>query len=380
MTHRHLNHSNWTLAAIDSCITRGTPIDYAELRAAALSDLQIMNDIKHICGSVLGRYNDENFDRELYEDWLRWADEMALHPKKLRAAIDGTVAETHRAMLITKNGTYKRVLAIGDIHGYSYHLQDLLAAVKPTKDDLIVTLGDYIDRGYYSKEVFDILITMHRDFNVVSLRGNHDALMLMCFDAIMPKAYYPRFKKCDEHTLDAWEIVTLKEPAQLWFGNQGLATLSSYCDPGSEQMQRLRQVDGMIRWPKDYQEPLRDLMADLIPQAHIDFLRNTCVDTCETGNFIFVHGGLCPDLPLADQPLFPLHWMRFDENWKPHVSGKKVICGHTPHRDLQVRDIGRAACLDTGAFMAKGFLTCVDVQTGHCWQVDTSYGIARDKK
>lgn len=276
------------------------------------------------------------------------------------------------------NYKYKRILAIGDIHGCFYHLKDLLVAVQPTKDDLVVTLGDYIDRGYYSKEVLDTLVSLHRDFNAVSLRGNHDAMMLLSLDEIAFKAYYPRFKKCDEYTLDAWKIVTRKEPAQLWFGNQGLATLSSYIDPGSEQRKRLMQVDWIIRRPNDFQEPLRDLLAEIIPQEHIDFLRSTCVDACETDDFIFVHGGLLPDLPLADQPLFPLHWMRFDGNWTPHVSGKKVICGHTPHPDLQVRDIGHAACLDTGAYMARGFLTCVDVQSGQCWQID-DHGIVREK-
>jgi serine/threonine protein phosphatase 1 len=238
-------------------------------------------------------------------------------------------------MIIFKNEKYKRILAIGDIHGCSYHLQDLIAAIKPTKDDLIVTMGDYIDRGYYSKDVLDILLNLHEDqnINIVSLRGNHDAMMLMCLDSVSTAEYYPPVGDCDEESVEARKIVAKKDPAQLWFVNQGVATLSSYCDPGSEQLERLKLVDTRVRWPKDYQEPLQNLMAEIIPQDHIDFLQLGCADACETDDLIFVHGGLCPDLPLADQPLFPLHWMRFDEKMEATCVGKEGdLWTYTPAR------------------------------------------------
>ena len=301
---------------------------------------------------------------------------MIHHPDNPPIAVADVVAG-QKAKIIRNDGKYKRILTIGDIHGCSYHLQDLLTAIKPTKDDIIVTMGDYIDRGYYSKNVIDALLGLHQDpeINIISLRGNHDALMLMCLLEIREcKSIYgmpPGKIKCaDSETVDMWWTVGPREPAPLWFGNQALATLSSYCDLGSEQMERLKQVDGWVRWPKDYQEPLRDLLAEIIPPEHADFLKNTCVDAYETSDFIFVHGGFCPDLPLADQPLFALHWMRFDESWKPHISGKKIICGHTPQPDLQIRDIGHALCVDTGAYMARGFLTCIDVLSGQKWQID----------
>ena len=40
-----------------------------------------------------------------------------------------------------------RILAIGDIHDCPSALDTLLAAVAPTADDTLVTLGDYVDRG-----------------------------------------------------------------------------------------------------------------------------------------------------------------------------------------------------------------------------------------
>jgi len=277
-------------------------------------------------------------------------------------------------MIIHKDEKYARILAIGDIHGCGRHLQCLLDIVKPTKEDLIVTMGDYCDRGTDSKAVIDTLLGLHLDpeVNIVSLLGNHDAMLLQCLDDTTTEEYYPSADGLDEETVEAWKIVSKTPPIQLWFGNQALATLRSYCHPFSDQEVRLGDLECNVRQgnPRLYQKNLRDLMAEIIPQEHIDFLQLGCCDACETDDFIFVHGCLCPDLPLADQPLFALHWKRFDKDCKQHVSGKKVICGHTPQRDLLVHDLGHALCLDTGAYMARGFLTCIDVLSGQCWQID----------
>lgn len=282
-------------------------------------------------------------------------------------------------MILSKDEKYKRVLAFGDIHGCAQQLHGLLMAVQPTKDDLIVTLGDYIDRGPDSRAVIDTLITLHQNFDTVSLRGNHDSMLLMCLNGTTTKEYYPVTPECDEEAREMWEIVTRQRPALLWHGNQGMATLRSYCQPYSDQEIRLGDIDVNIRHasPLIYQKLLRNLMTEIIPQEHIDFLLNTCIDACETNDFIFVHGGLCSDLPLAEQSLFSLHWLRFEKSWKPYISGKKVICGHTPQRDLLVHDLDHAACLDTGVYMAKGFLSCMDVMSGQCWQIDDDLQLVR---
>ncbi|MFQ6759460.1 MAG: serine/threonine protein phosphatase [Deltaproteobacteria bacterium] len=277
-------------------------------------------------------------------------------------------------MIIHKTEKFKRILAIGDIHGCGRHLQRLLDVVKPTHEDLIVTMGDYIDRGPDSKDVIDTLLALHQDpeINIVSLCGNHDAMLLQCLDDTTTEEYYPSADGLDKETGKDWKIVSRQPPIQLWFGNQALSTHRSYCHPFSDHEARLGDLDANVRLcnPRLYRKTLRDLMAEIIPQEHINFLQLGCADACETDDFIFVHGGLCPDLPLADQPLFALHWKRFDKDCKPHVSGKKVICGHTPQPDLLVHDLGHTVCLDTGAYMAKGFLTCMNVMNGQCWQID----------
>jgi hypothetical protein len=53
MIHRHLNHQNFTLAAIDDIIARGTKRDWSELRRAALSEKALLLKIQQICAAQI---------------------------------------------------------------------------------------------------------------------------------------------------------------------------------------------------------------------------------------------------------------------------------------------------------------------------------------
>ena len=53
-----------------------------------------------------------------------------------------------------------RILAIGDIHGCSTALRALIDAINPGSDDLMVPLGDFIDRGPDSRGVIEQLLTL----------------------------------------------------------------------------------------------------------------------------------------------------------------------------------------------------------------------------
>jgi len=81
-----------------------------------------------------------------------------------------------------------RILVIGDIHGASTALDAILAAVSPTPADLVITLGDYVDRGIDSAGVIDRLLKLSRTHQVVSLRGNHEEMMM---DARQSRFRYP---------------------------------------------------------------------------------------------------------------------------------------------------------------------------------------------
>src|ERR1700724_692959 len=74
--------------------------------------------------------------------------------------------------------TVVRHLAVGDIHGCFKALSTLAAYVPFQSEDVVITLGDYVNRGLDSCAVLDWLIDYRRRGNLVPLRGNHDLMML----------------------------------------------------------------------------------------------------------------------------------------------------------------------------------------------------------
>ena len=67
-----------------------------------------------------------------------------------------------------------RVIAIGDVHGCLDELQLLVDKVNPTKEDLLVLLGDLVDRGPDSEGVIQYLVQLQKELLLYSVMGNHD--------------------------------------------------------------------------------------------------------------------------------------------------------------------------------------------------------------
>jgi serine/threonine protein phosphatase 1 len=206
-----------------------------------------------------------------------------------------------------------RVLAIGDIHGCAGALDALLEAVRPGPDDLVITLGDYVDRGQDSKGVLDRLIALSGQTRLVPILGNHDQMML---DA--------RSDPEKQHWLEARD----------W----GRKTLASYGPDAT--------------------------LAD-VPGAHWAFLER-CVESYELDTHFFVHANAYPDTPLAEQPSFMLRWEKL-HHARPHESGKTMVCGHTSQKSGKPRNLGHAVCIDTWVY-GRGSLTALEVRTGAIWQ------------
>lgn len=212
-----------------------------------------------------------------------------------------------------------RILAIGDVHGCAYALEALLQSVKPSRDELLVFLGDYVDRGLDSAGVLNRVVRLAGTHRVVALRGNHEQMMM-----------------------DAREG---GGNLALWLACGGEATLTSYC-------------------PFDDHGTIAD-----VPDEHWDFLDRRCVDWHEADSHFFVHGGAVPHLPLAKQPTLVLRWQSFTDV-KPHASGKVMVCGHTSQKDGVPKSLGHAVCIDTHAYAEDGWLTCLDVTSGEYWQAN----------
>lgn len=212
-----------------------------------------------------------------------------------------------------------RTLAIGDIHGCSRALDLLLDRVDPQPADLVITLGDYVDRGPDSRGVLDRLLALEARCRLVPLRGNHDLMMLAARE---DRQHFDEWLRCG--------------------GRQALASYQASQDAGT--------------------------FAEAIAAEHWRFLRQRCLAYRETATHIFVHASLCPDLPLDDQPAYKLYWERLEpEKWRQHNSGKTMICGHSSQRSGVPLVLAGAVCLDTWVY-GDGWLTCLDVKSDAYWQ------------
>lgn len=208
-----------------------------------------------------------------------------------------------------------RLYAIGDIHGRCDLLDRLLAEIKsqaagPVRKNILVFLGDYVDRGSASREVVDRVVNLvWPGWDIVALRGNHDQMVL---EFLGNPAFYRAWSDCG-----------------------GTETLISYGirPPGFDR-------------PDDYVRA-RDEFLEKLPPSHLAFLRALPYSHI-VGDYIFVHAGVRPDFPLDRQKPEDLMWIR-DEFLESHrLLGKVVVHGHTPSEAPVVRPnrIG----VDTGAY------------------------------
>lgn len=211
-----------------------------------------------------------------------------------------------------------RTLAVGDIHGCRNALVALMKAVRLTKDDRLVFIGDYVDRGPDSKGVIDWILERWGDCETIALRGNHEIMMM---DARRSHFDF-----------------------SLWVPAGASETLASY------------GIASETGW------------VERIPREHWDFVGRTRA-WFETDTHIFVHAALIHDLEMADQPDEALYWNKFESMRLPHQSGKTVVCGHTRQSEGEIKYWGHAICIDTAACRGQ-WLTCLDSESGDFWQAN----------
>lgn len=70
MLHRHLNHQQFTLAAIDDIIGRGKRLDWVELRDAVLHDPAVTTKVLRVCQA---KANDPYAQRYFF--WRKYAEQ-----------------------------------------------------------------------------------------------------------------------------------------------------------------------------------------------------------------------------------------------------------------------------------------------------------------
>ena len=78
-----------------------------------------------------------------------------------------------------------KVYAMSDIHGYLDVLKEKMKLVDLSEDNILIFLGDYIDRGPHSREVLEYVKNLQDKYGenkVIVLKGNHEAMFLDWLD------------------------------------------------------------------------------------------------------------------------------------------------------------------------------------------------------
>lgn len=216
------------------------------------------------------------------------------------------------------------VYAIGDVHGRADLLKSLIAFIgehagRSGVEPQVFFLGDIVDRGPDSREAMEIVCeTLKRWPQSRLLLGNHDCVFL------------------DAMTNQRW--------VQRWFERLGgMQTLISYLGEGTHYFAE-EIVEIGQRFPE-----LLDVL-------------NGAKQYLAIGRYLFVHAGINPSVPLAEQDKNDLLQIR--EPFTDHVGALShvVVHGHSPLSPPQPVVTENRISLDTDAWVT-GVLSMAVIDT-----------------
>lgn len=193
---------------------------------------------------------------------------------------------------------------IGDIHGNFEALEDLLEKLLPSlrSDDILVFLGDYIDRGPNSKACVERIIELKKRaaFSVVTLMGNHEEWLLKCLR---------------DPTSHSWVL-----------GMEAFETIASYSLEAASELRSVLESLGPDLVFKKPKVPY-ELFFDTMPQEHLAFFQSLTL-YFKSEDVICVHAGLKGvGEQMAAQEREALLWgvNGFPENYRGDLP---VVYGH----------------------------------------------------
>lgn len=221
----------------------------------------------------------------------------------------------------------KRCYAIGDVHGCADELSALLQLILddhrslPEKQTAIVFLGDLIDRGPDSRGVVEqIMAFKEPGIAVHVIGGNHEEMFLK--GLLRDPSIFPQ-----------------------WLRYGGYAFCESYGIPADELM-------GLDP------DSIRSRIIRHVPESHVAFLSRT-IERVRFGDYLLVHAGINPAVPLDQQEGHDLRWIRDAFLNSTEDFGCVVVHGHTVFNEVDRRPnrIG----IDTGAY-ETGMLTAIRLE------------------
>ena len=229
----------------------------------------------------------------------------------------------NKFLQITNNP--ERIFVCGDLHGTlaetAILLEHLKEKEKLSKKDLLIFVGDYIDRGYDSKKTVQALLDFKKDYpDTIFLKGNHEDMLL--------------------------DFLGFKGNHGVTFiDNGGLQTLISY---GLKE------------------KSTAESFMEKFPENHLSFFQNleTAVLIDE---YLIVHAGLNPLRDIESQTSEDLFWIRNDFIMNTHTFEKTIIFGHTPFKDIFYH-LPYKIGIDTGLVYGNT-LTCIELKEKRILQI-----------
>jgi len=226
----------------------------------------------------------------------------------------------------------ERVYAVGDIHGRLDLFRQMIArieaddAARPAAQTTVILLGDLVDRGPDSAGVIATAREWMRRRRVRVLAGNHEEMFLGGMER--------------------------QDTLRHFLRHGGRETLLSYpIDPDVYQRSTVEELHAML--------------PSVVPAEDLDFMR-AMEDQIRIGDYLFVHAGIRPGVPLEQQQTSDLRWIRgeFIDDRTPRTFA--VVHGHTITDEPGVTPLRIG--VDTGAY-ASGRLTAVALEETARWLI-----------
>lgn len=229
-------------------------------------------------------------------------------------------------------------IAIGDIHGNHAALDDLLRQLRGavSESDVVVFLGDYIDRGPNSKECVNAILALQHEIaaEVVCLCGNHEDWLL-------------RTRR--DYRRHSWLL-----------GMEAFETIRSYSIDAAQALRNAVSKAGPELYLGQCALPY-EVFFDCLPQAHVRFfegLRSYYQNT----DCVCTHGGLDPGVSSVQaQTRQALIWGA-DGFPSQYDGAETVVYGHWNNAVLNAAGwpspaiLGRTIGIDTSG---HGVLTAI---------------------
>ena len=204
---------------------------------------------------------------------------------------------------------HRRILVTSDIHGHAAWLKNALTAAQFGGDDLLIVVGDLIEKGCESLETIRTVMYLCKEGRALATVGNVDKWRLHFYRTMAENGDEKLASELYEYTLMSRD----------WWG-------------GSFYEEMAAESGCPVNSPADILDHCRRVLED--HKTELDFL-DSLPTVLTAGKYIFVHGGLpSPDLADAEQSeLFSLlkrDWYLTEVKEKDLHFSPYVVVGHFP--------------------------------------------------